>query len=572
MQLEPRARRRLKEDDGFALIFVALILVALMVFAAMVVDIGGVYAKRRDDQNAADTAALAAVQELRSPNRETAMFDTVKQQAHTALGTTLSDAQWDSCPTVADDPGVLINQISFASCISYNAVRVRVRIPDQQYQTSFAGVIGRDTIRHSAFAIAGLEGDGFGGILPFAVTGLSAQGGLGCLKSNSNGQASALCGSTTGNFGFMDLSHYGPSGGDPSLGTTQSCGGGETQIRIERNSAMGVDHELSMVGTVHLNPIEDAPTACQAGTQFPDAATTQTGNLSNEISNGIFNCRNQNNQCPGNVFTDGKPARLQRSDSRLFSGGGSRINDVAGVDDLDDNPLWKFIPPSTGPGEAATADFPVSCKRDQFVDSSDHYYSDVLDNPDLDDDVAEFLSGVDNTRDQILALLNRCFTHYRGAPWDGTPVGSLQTTQGANEQPSGCGLDNVCSAPVFSLDTDPSESPNGFDIQYTSRFGYVPEISDFPSGSSQKRGFVRFKAVFIQRLVIEDGGNEDYFDPGFGLDFDGATPNSDTNLSGYSRVGETLAFIFPKGMLPNRLADDDAPFLLGVNRFPLLVR
>lgn len=564
MSVTRRRGRRATDDNGFVLVLVALILVAMLAFAAMVVDIGGVYASRRDDQNAADVAALSAVQDLRSPNKETVMFAAVKAQAHVALGTTLTDAQWDSCPSAADDPGVLANQIAFASCISYNAVRVRVRLPDQFYQTMFGGLIGRDTIRHSAFAIAGLEPEGFGGVLPFAVSGSSAEGGLACLKSNSEGQASALCGSTSGNFGYLDFSHYGPVLGEPSLNTVRSCLPGETQARIEANTAMGVDHQLSLKGTVHLTPIADAPDACQAGIESPDAAWTQTGNISNQITAGLF--------YRSTLFSDGKPARLQRQDARLYGTGGSQINDVAGVDNLDDNALWRFIPPNVGPTEPTKADFPESCQRNQFVDSSDRYYTPVTANPNLNIDVATFLDDVGNTRDQILALLNRCITHYRNLPWDGTPVGSLQSTSGQNELPSGCGGDRVCTAAVFSLDSDPSESPNIFDIQYTSRFGYVPVVEIIPSGSSVKVPFQRFRAVYIQRLVIEDGGDQDFFDPGFGPDYSGFTSNSDTNLSGYSRVGETLSFVFPDGMLPGRLADEDAPFLLGVNQFPLLVR
>ena len=553
-------------ESGFTLIFVAMLLVALLVFAAIVIDIGGVYANRRDDQNAADVASLAAVQELRSPNKETAMFATVKQQAHTALGRTLSDAAWDSCPGSATDPGVLAVQISFASCISYNAVRVRVRIPDQFYDTVFGGVVGQDSIKHSAFAIAGLEAEGFGGVLPFAIAGIDA--GLGCLKSNSNGQASALCGSLTGNFGFLDFSHFGPALGDPNLNTVQSCGSGDTAARIEANTAMGVDHQLSIDRTVHVSNVVDAPSACQAGIQFPDAANTQTGNHENEITRGMFN----NDSGSGPNYSDGKPARLQRHDPRLFSGGGSQIDGVAGVDNLDDNALWRFIPPDTGPVQSNVVDFPKSCQRNQFVDSTDSYYSDITDNSALDVDVATFLSQVPSTRDQIFALLHRCFTHYVGDSWDGTPVGSFVDTFGAAEAPSGCGSDNVCTSPVFTVDSDTSEDPNIYDIQYTSRFGYVPEITDFPSGGSQARAFVRFRASFIQRLVIEDGGTKDYFDPGFGSDYSGFTSDSDTSVNDYSRIGETLVYIFPTGMLPNRLADEDAPFLLGVNHFPELIR
>lgn len=573
-----RLKQRARSEEGFALVFVALALVVLMIFAAMVVDIGAVYSKRRDDQNAADVAALAAVHELSVGDqtaKENAIFATVKQQAHQALGTVLTNAQWDSCPAggtgAGQDPGVLLNQISFASCISYNPVRVRVRLPDQYWDTTFGAVIGQGQIRHSAFAIAGLEPEGFGGVLPFAVTGVSASGGLGCLKTNSNGQASALCGSTTGNFGFLDFSQFGPVLGDPSLNTTQSCGSGDTGPRIEANTAMGVDHELSIQGSVHVNPVADAPDACQAGIENPDAAFTQTGNMEDRISRGLF----FKSDTPANpVYSDGKPARLQREDAKIFGTGGSRVDDVAGVDNLDDNALWRFIPPGVGP--VAGDDIPTSCQRNQFVDNSDAYYPNITDNPNLDGEVAAFLENL-STRDQMLALINRCFQHYLGLKWDGTPVGSLEYTGSTGgEPPSGCDVDGTaaCTDPVFALDTDPSEDPNVYDIQYTSRFGYVPEITDFPPGGSQKRGFVRFRAVFIQRLVIEEGGSSYDFDPGFGPDYSGYSTDSDTyaDITGYQRIGEALVYVFPKGMLPNRLADDEAPFLLGVNRFPELIR
>jgi hypothetical protein len=256
------------------------------------------------------------------------------------------------------------------------------------------------------------------------------------------------------------------------------------------------------------------------------------------------------------------------------------VNDVAGVDNLDDNALWRFIPASYGPGESTPADIPTSCKRDQFVNASDDYYpnNDLTSNPDLDDQVASFLDDL-STQDQIVALLNRCFTHYKGEQWDGTPVGSIIFLDENNvniggEPVTGCGGD-ACSGAVFAMDTDPTEDPNIFDIQYTSRFGYVPQISGFPPGGSGKRGFELFRAMFIQRLVIEEGGTSYFFDPGFGSsDYGGFSSDSDAykDISDYQRVGELLVFVFPPGMLPGRLADEDAPFDLGVNRFPQLIR
>jgi hypothetical protein len=137
-------------------------------------------------------------------------------------------------------------------------------------------------------------------------------------------------------------------------------------------------------------------------------------------------------------------------------------------------------------------------------------------------------------------------------------VGSLVPS----EAPLGC--TSSCSDPVFALDSTSGDEPNLPDIQYTPRFGYVPQISGFPSGQSDPVEFQRFRAVFIHRLFIERSGTDTIFDPG-------VTPTAPTTGS-YQRVGEVSVFVFPDGMLPNGLADEQAPFEIGKNRFIRLLR
>jgi uncharacterized membrane protein len=57
-------RRNRREERGLALVIFALMLFSLLMITALVVDLGAVYAHRRNDQNAADAAALAGAQEL----------------------------------------------------------------------------------------------------------------------------------------------------------------------------------------------------------------------------------------------------------------------------------------------------------------------------------------------------------------------------------------------------------------------------------------------------------------------------------------------------------------------------
>lgn len=538
--------RRARGDEGVTLVLVALLLVVLMVFAAFAVDIGGVYAARRQDQTAADVAALAAAQDLQKG--EATMVATAKQYAHDTLDTVLPDGAdgWNSCPR--PDPAGLPFQATGASCISYSDTRVRVRLPDQFYPASFGRVAGVADFRHSAFAVAGLESGGFGGVLPFAVTGASAGGGFGCLKSASNGQASALCGSSSGNFGYLDFSQY----GNATLGTSASCGSGGTNPRLEDNMAMGVDHDLSKVGTVHLTPVVDTD-GCLTQVPTPDAARTETGNMSDLVTHGLFQRSGNEN------FSDGDPARLRRFDSKLLNGSGPARISVHNVPGLDNTALWRFIPPNYGPGEAQPANIPASCKRDQFVNGSNAYYDDLTTNPDLPPGIAASINNVGTQRDRLLALFARCFAHYRGLDWDGAPVLSITPP----EPPAGCS--GACSAPVFGLNSTTSDDPDLFDIQYTPRFGYVPVIADFPSGQNAPRTFLRFRAVYIQRLVIERSGpGESVWDPE-------TAPVPPTSTS-FQRVSEVSVFVFPDAMLPGGLGGEDAPFEIGVNRFVSLVR
>jgi Flp pilus assembly protein TadG len=527
---------RLKDDGGMAIVLVALLLVVLMIVSAMVLDLGATYNHRRQDQSAADTAALAAAASFSAGPAELATQ--AKSYAHDTLGVTLSNTEWNSCPAVTGWTGV-----PGTSCVSYQGLKVRVRIPIQEYETSFGRVIGLNSISHTAFAVAGLRPAGFGGVLPFAVAGTSGSGGFGCLKTNSNGQAQPWCGSTSGNFGFLDFSQF----GNEDLNTSESCGSGGFNARVRNNIAVGADHDLSIYGSTPHNTTQVVDTvACNANpqTQQPNAANTQTGNNEDDVTEGMF--------YRAAAYSDGGPARLQRSAPQLFDGNGSTVT-VHGRTGMDNNPLWQFIPEDYGPGEATSADIPSSCKRDQFVDSNDSY---TMSN--LPTSIQSHLAPY-NQRDRVLLLLQRCFSHYMGNSWSGAPLGSSLTPP---EAPSGC--TGPCNDPVFARDDTPNEQPNLADIQYTPRFAYVPQITSFPSGSSSAVNFIRFRPIFIQRLYIGTAGADTIWDPGVSP----AAPSTGS----YQRVGEVSVFVFPDGMLPNGLTDPGAPFEVNKNRFVALIR
>ena len=526
--------RPAERERGLALVLVSLLMVVMLLFAAFAIDIGALYNHRRADQNAADSGALAAAQDLDGP--VSTMVASAKSYVETTLGRTLTPAEWNSC---GSDGGSLPSLAPGSNCVSYTTDQVRVRVPDQLYQTFFASVAGIDTLRHSAFAIAGLVPEGFGGVLPFGVTGSSAAGGFGCLQSNSDGQASEVCGSVSGNFRFLDFGQFGSSW----LGTTNNCGNGSQDDRLVQNMAMGVDHSLSFFGEVYDAEVVDTEACQPPQVPSPNAVISRTGNQADDATVGFFSGIAAN-------FPDGQPARLARHNDALFGGAGPAPIDVLGVQDLDNVPLWDFIPANYGPGEATQADIPHSCRRAQFVDGSGNFS--VANTP---PEVQSYLAGR-TQGDQSIALLQRCFDHYRGLAWTGSPIGTISIP----EPPSGC--TGACDDPVFARNTV-IEDPEMYDIQFTSRFGYVPELDGFGPGGSVSR-LIAFKAIYIQRLFIERSGPGVTWDPG-------VTPTPPTT-GAFQRLGETSIFVFPPGILPNGLADTNAPFEIGVNRFVRLVR
>ena len=94
----------------------------------------------------------------RAGNDESDIVDAAKDYAEGTLGHGLTAAQWNSCGT---DSGALSTVAAGANCITYTDRQVRVRIPDQFYDTTFGKVAGVDNVRHGAFAIAGLAPAGF---------------------------------------------------------------------------------------------------------------------------------------------------------------------------------------------------------------------------------------------------------------------------------------------------------------------------------------------------------------------------------------------------------------------------
>jgi hypothetical protein len=570
-----RSRKYDRRDDrGAALVLVSLVLVGLMAMAALVVDIGGVYGERREDQNAADAGALAAAFTL--PNRAAAVTQ-AKTYVHDTLGITFTTTQWNSCTADAVPSGY--TKVSGSNCIAFNgsARRALVRIPEQQYGTGFGRILGIDDLSHSAFAIAGLTPLGFGGVLPFGLVGQTSA----FLCADSGGGNTGFCkssgdGVTPGNFGVADFAFW----GDDIAGTTTDCSTNSTdsQNRIPNNVAVGVDHDLE----VHPSPgsasgrkldTGEGSFVCP-GTSASNSALTITGeSLGDYVGSGLWS---------GSDFSDGGDARLQRLGTlpntpawMLASG---RTTNIDGHD-LDDIPLWEFIPTSFGSANSV----PRSCWRDQFTGADGSF--DTSD--DLDKLTVAVKTAVEplSLADRVVVLMDRCFTHYGDMtagpqPWSGVPANGVAVDP--PEPPcssylsNGDGTWSPCTAPATSF-TDPVFSRNTaieapldlYDIQYTPRFAFVPKTTE-PSGVSAPRDFVTFFTIYIQRLL--GGCNAG---TGCGLDFDPGVGYSASTLPSNIDGGlDAMAvFVFPHGsILPNGLALEDAAFRDNANRTRSLVR
>lgn len=542
-------RQRGEGDHGITIVFVALTLVVLMIFAAFAVDYGMLYNARRLDQNAADAAALAASQEPAST--PASILSQVDLTASSTLEVASGSIDWTDCELGdadnVDNP-IVVSATTYNCITTDGAGRVQVKLPTRQTQTVFARVTGRNTLDHSAFAIAGLESVGFGDVLPFGIPAGSGDS-YECIKTSSSGHSEPPCnGAQEGNFGTLDFTFF----GDPARGTLQKCSGDENS-RIENNIAVGVDHDLTKYTGDARGQVRD-DMECGGDERIPNAMKGETGNRPSALGPGIYS---------GSNYSDGGPGRLRRSDANLFNGGAAAPETI-GSYQLDDNPLWEFIDPIDENRNGAT-DVPTSCQKSVFTEVLANNFSSLPTSP---VNVQTFIRGPVATprpkAEQMRLLLDRCFTHYRGSSWNpGSPGAFAGSGEATTCSPSGC------AEPVFGRNSVASD-PEVYDIQYSPRFGYVPKLTTnfgTPADNPSIYRIDSFRAIFIQRLLGGCDGTG-----ACGLDFEPGVPVGGSSVPGGGSAEALTAWVFPATMLPNGLAGEGAPFDIGKNRFVRLIR
>lgn len=334
------------EDTGATLVLVTITMTVLFFFGAVAVDATGFgYNERRQSQSAADVGALAAVQ-FAVPdnlgNLECAGTTGLARsrcngavEAIEVANATLDDpslVDWSDpsrCP--APPTGYTVSTIT--NCVAFNANNQRawVHIPYIDMPTTLARVVGINSIRITADAIAGSDLGFVGNVLPFLSPGNAASVNYNCLKSGPNPNFGACADNpTVGNFGYMDFYMY----GNATLGYTARCTG-DTQGRLAANIARGVDHPL---GThpdgFSLGQFEQS--SCPNFNARPNKVYSQTGvGTQQAFEDGMF--------YGGNAYTSpttSYPGRIQ------VSSGGFVVRNAQGPKAqvrVDNTPLWSLL-------------------------------------------------------------------------------------------------------------------------------------------------------------------------------------------------------------------------------------
>jgi hypothetical protein len=522
----------LNHERGATAVLVAATMIVLIGMAAIAIDVGAGFNERRQDQTAADLSVMAGA--INSVNGGTAVRTQVLDLAERNLSYTSAEEQalWENCVDPAaqrnTEPGDNFTALPAPTgwtladpanwCISFDSAKglLRVRVPDQITETSFAGVLGTDTLTTSAAAVSEVTfGSGSGGILPFGLPSTAGGGEHLCLSSGPAGNAQPPCtGGSAGNFGTIIIRQF----GNVDLGTTPNCNASNPNNLLAQNIAVGADHiVVTDPDGLVANEVRDA-----CFNPFVDTLNTDTGFPNNGAEQGLVG------PVPG-----GFTPRLQLAGptTNVF---GNSVNDT---------PLWTyFLPISNGSngnpdyGGGVTAavsdDAPASCDPASFVAGTMDWDNDLVPD-DVDGD------GTPDEGDSWEHLVI-CFRQFNGD----------QNFDGDTTDPGDTG-------PYDQVIVDGSILSN------TARFAYVPQFweSNLGNGSSWLH-IQRFRAVYLQATTWKKGNTYVSHHPGQSCSCSG---------NGYS-MRQLSAFTFPDAALPEDLRGDPIPGSTGLNPFNATLR
>lgn len=474
-----RRGARANDEGGFVLVLVALTMVVSLVFVAFAVDLGAGVSERRQDQTAADASVLAGVQAY--PDGLVSAATTAMKQARVNIRQPFTDAQWKALwvgcvdaskpsdytvsGTPLDPTDASGTTMITTGCITFNTsrTRMRVRLPNMIVKTNFAGVIGVQQLSTSAVAEAEISGTG---VLPFGLLASAGSQSESCLMATANGHDTTLpCnGSADGNFGSLDSPRY----GNPQFGTTTQCTGG-TNSGLVTNMIKGIDHQLD-----EYREAGEAGEAIRTDACFvsrPNQVVTQTGKGS-FLDDGLMR----------GTAEDGAP-RLQRTPYQT--------RNITGVD-VDDKPLWEFIPTGLVAGADTATMVPATCTRESFT-------------------------GADRSKTHLA----QCLADYRAGGYT--------------------------TALFTADDSDPGDGT--YDIELAPRFAFVPLFWENSWGTGTEYHLIKaFRAVYIQTVFFGCDGRscQITWNPGEG----GKGP-----LGNKETAESMTAMLLPDSTLPQSIID-----------------
>ncbi|CZQ80916.1 Hypothetical protein Tpal_134 [Trichococcus palustris] len=142
-------KRLKKEEQGQALIMVALMLTVLLGFAALVVDVGNLYVQKSQLQNAADAAALAGAQDLGTAIDAEATAKNYAEANGVPKTETLVDTTYDNNPSKIEVVSTKNVSYTFARVLGLLETNVKARAVAQK------ATEGGDAFNYAVFAGGG---------------------------------------------------------------------------------------------------------------------------------------------------------------------------------------------------------------------------------------------------------------------------------------------------------------------------------------------------------------------------------------------------------------------------------
>jgi hypothetical protein len=358
-----------KREDGAVIVFSAITLVVLFLFGALTVDLGAAWAQRRTNQSAVDAAVMAGALEYVASGSATSaeIVDVVRDFTSRNIDIPADSSDWLACTDpegiadgfvpMTDSDGNTIECISLKQGATGDVeLLLRVNLPERQVETSFAKIIGIDTLNVGAFAIAEITSHGQFATLPFSVpANFGAEECLGTPPSGhlKDDELGACVGPDSGNFGMLDSPFF----ESHTLGSNTLNGCGSKPPNFNTRApfvlAIGLDHAIQEWDVDTLGPVpfsdlgRKAPgtDTCEADTEPPEVPSvlkTQSGNR--DLIQGLV----------GDGLYDGEVGRLrQGSGAKLHF---EMIGD--GDFDLDNVGLWEYLiaPTDDGSGPALPAE------------------------------------------------------------------------------------------------------------------------------------------------------------------------------------------------------------------------